>query len=275
MTGSEAAEEEALGPNAVAMFAIIDRWVKATSTEPPPVELGSPLAGDARKSPGLQVANAAWAGIVHSVDHLHALRALVVQAQTLNLGAPYTLMRSAMENAAIAAWLLEPPQRSERLRRCLKLALYDAWEEGNAHKLMPARALEGKRSAEERKSAIRVLAAELGLSGFPGKRFTYEEAIRAAAKTTFEDEAPSSDRLSPEDRAVLVWRLYSAFAHGRPFASLSWLDREVVSSEGSSRVLRLTGGIQKLMMVADVPVKFTGRARQLYEQRRRSPYSTA
>jgi hypothetical protein len=102
----------------------------------------------------------------------------------------------------------------------------------------------------------------------------YEEAIRVAAKTTLEDEEPSSDRLSPEDRAVLVWRLCSAFAHGRPFASLSWLDREVVSSEGSSHVLRLTGGIQKLMMVADIPVKFTGRAMKLYEQRRSSPYST-
>jgi hypothetical protein len=275
MTGGEAAEEEALGPEAAAMFAIIDRWVKATSTEPPPVEPGSPLAGDARKSPGLPVAHAAWAGIIHSVDHLHALRALVGQAQVLNLGAPYTLMRSAMENAAIAVWLLEPPQRPERLRRCLKLALYDAWEEGNAHKLMPSEALEGKRSAEERKSAIRALAAELGLSGFPGKGFKYEEAIRAAAKTTFENEEPSSDRLLPEDRAALVWRLCSAFAHGRPFASLSWLDRKVVSSEGSSHVLWLTGGIERLMMVADCPVKFTGRALQLYEQRRHSPYSTA
>jgi hypothetical protein len=134
--------------------------------------------------------------------------------------------------------------------------------------------LEGKRSAEERKSAIRALAAELGLSGF-GKGFRYQEAIRAAAKTALEDEEPSLDRLLPEDRAALAWRLCSAFAHGRPFASLSWLDREVVSSEGGSHVLWLTGGIQRLMMVAEYPVKFTGRALQLYEQRRRSPYSTA
>jgi hypothetical protein len=52
------------------------------------------------------------------------------------------------------------------LRRCLKLALYDAWEEATPHNLPPAKALMGKRSTEERKAAIRVLAAELGVTGF-------------------------------------------------------------------------------------------------------------
>lgn len=191
------------------------------------------------------------------------------------MGAPYTLVRSALENAAIAVLggLLEPPRRPERLRRCLRLALYDAWEEGNVHKLLPAKALEGKRSAEERKSAIRALTAELGLSGF-AKRFEYEEAIRAAAKTTLvEDEEPSPDKLQPGDRAALVWRLCSAFAHGRPFASLSWLDREVVIDEGDAYILRLTGDVRRLVTVARFPVEFTHRALQLYEKRRRSPYA--
>jgi hypothetical protein len=175
-----------------------------------------------------------------------------------------------MENAATAVWLLEPPQRLERLRRCLKLALYDAWEEGNTHKLLPAKALEGKRTDRERKSAIRALAAELGLSGF-ADRFGYEKTIRAVAKTTLEDKEPSPDRLPPEDRAALVWRLCSAFAHGRPFASMSWLDREVVSSEEGVYILRFTGGIQKLMEIAEYPVEFTSRALELFERRRRSP----
>jgi hypothetical protein len=140
--------------------------------------------------------------------------------------------------------------------------------------LLPAKALEGKRTDQERKSAIRALAAELGLSGF-ADRFGYEKTIRAVAKTTLEDKEPSPDRLPPEDRAALVWRLCSAFAHGRPFASMSWLDREVVSSEEGVYILRFTGGIQKLMEIAEYPVEFTGRALELYERRRRSPYSSA
>jgi hypothetical protein len=272
MTDDETAEREAIGPHGEAMFALIDQWAKVSGTEPPKVEPKSALAGDARKSPSLQVAHYAWAGIVHSIDHLHALRALLGQAQVINLGAPYTLVRSAMENAVTAVWLLEPSRRSERLHRCLKLALHDAWEEGNVHRLLPANALEGKRSAEERKSAIRVLAAELGLSGFT-ERFHYEKAIRAVAKTTLEDD--ESSPLSPEDQAALVWRLCSAFAHGRPWATLSWLDREIVTSEEGVHTLRLTGGVQKLLKVADYPVKFTNRALVLYEKRRRSPYSTA
>jgi hypothetical protein len=115
-----------LSPIAVTMFTTINRWVEITGQEPPEVEPGSALAGDARKSRSLQVGHAAWNGIVHGVDHLHALRALLAQAQILNLGAPYTLIRSAMENAATAVWLLEPSQRPERLRRRLKLAHHEA-----------------------------------------------------------------------------------------------------------------------------------------------------
>jgi hypothetical protein len=158
MTGGRASREEALSPTAVTMFTTINRWVEITGQEPPEVEPGSPLAGDARKSKSLQVAHAAWAGVVHSVDHLHALRALLIQAQVLNLGAPYTLARSAMENAATAVWLLEPAQRPERLRRRLKRAHHEAWEEGKLHELLPAKALKGKRSAQQRMAAIRALA---------------------------------------------------------------------------------------------------------------------
>jgi hypothetical protein len=276
MTGGEAGRKEALSPTAVTMFATINQWVEITSQEPPEVEPKSPLAGDARNSESLQVAHAAWAGIVHSIDHLHALRALLIQAQVLNLGAPYTLARSAMENAATAVWLLEPAQRLERLRRRLKLAHHEAWEEGELHKLLPAKALKGKRSAQERMAAIRALAVQGGLdaSAVAG-RFSYEKVIKAAAKTTLrEDDKPDPDKLSSEELAAVMWRLCSGFAHGRTWASMSWLERQVVRTEAGVHTLQLTGGeIQRVVTVALLPCAFTTRALQLYEQRRRSPYT--
>jgi hypothetical protein len=140
------------------MFAAIDEWLAITGRSSPEVEPGSPLVGDARKSPDLQVAHAAWNGITHAVDHLHAVRSLLGDARVLHPYAPYTLLRSAIENAATAVWLLAPPQRSERLRRRLKLARHEAWESGQVRKLVPAEAFEGRRSAEERIAEIRSLA---------------------------------------------------------------------------------------------------------------------
>src|SRR5512132_3374185 len=226
MTGGGASRKEALSPTAVTMFTTINQWVEITGQEPPEVEPGSPLAGDARKSKSLQVAHAAWAGVVHSVDHLHALRALLIQAQVLNLGAPYTLARSAMENAATAVWLLEPAQRSERLRRRLKLAHYEAREEGKLHQLLPAKALKGKRSAQDRMAAIRDLAVQLGLDASDvAGQFSWEQVIKAAAKTTLpDDDKLDPDKLSREELAAVMWRLCSAFAHGRTWAWTSWLE---------------------------------------------------
>jgi hypothetical protein len=71
----------------------------------------------------------------------------------------------------------------------------------------------------------------------------------------------------------VMWRLCSAFAHGRSWASLSWLERQVVRSEDGVLNLRLTGGdVERVITVALLPFVFTSWALQLYERRRRSPY---
>lgn len=256
------------------MFAVIDEWIRVTGEEPPEPEPGSPLVGDARKSPGLQVGHAAWAGIVHSVDHLHALRALLGQAKMLNLGAPYTLVRSAMENAATAVWVLEPSRRSERLRRRLKLAHHEAWEHTKLEEVLPAKALEGKRTGQQRMAEIQALAAELDVGEVAG-RLSYEKIVREAARVTIAgDDDPEAGKLPPDQQAALAWRLGSGFAHGRYWASFSWLDRQVVRTEGGVHTLQLTGGgVDRVVTVALYPFVFTRRALQLYEQRRRSLYT--
>jgi hypothetical protein len=273
MTGGEAGEGDTLGPDAGAMFAMVDQWVKVTGIKPPPDEPGSALAGDARKSSSLQVGHAAWAGIVHSVDHLHALRALLGQTEILNLGAPYTLVRSAMENAATAVWLLAPSRRSERLRRRLKLGHHEAWEESKLHELLPAKALQGKRTGQERMTEIRALAVKHGIGEVSG-RLSYEKIVQEAGRVVIAPaDDPEPDELAPEDLASLAWRLCSGFAHGRYWASFSWLERQVIHTEDGIHLLRLTGGdVERVVTVALFPVAFISRALQLYEQRRRSPY---
>jgi hypothetical protein len=136
MTGGEAAEPRASKLDAATMFGTIDDWVKLISQFPPGVEPHSPLAGDDQKIPSLRVSHAAWIGIVHSVDHLHSLRLLLDRTGALTLYAPFTLVRSAMDNAATAVWLLAPSKRSERLRRRLKLARREVREASEAYHLV-------------------------------------------------------------------------------------------------------------------------------------------
>src|SRR5688500_1141081 len=122
-----------------AFFSTITTWMEERTTkEPPAIEPGSPLAGDGAKSPEHQVGHAAWSGISLAVDHLHAIKVQVIDAQVLHPYSPYTLMRAAIENAATAVWLLEPNDRNERLQRRLKLAHHEAFEAGKARELLPA-----------------------------------------------------------------------------------------------------------------------------------------
>ncbi len=248
------------------MFARIEDWLGMTGLPSPEIEPGSPLAGDARKSPEHQVAHGAWMGVVHAVDHLHAVKTLIADARVVHPHATYTLLRSAMENAATAMWLLEPPPRPERLRRRLKLAHHEAWESSQVRKVLPTDAPVGKRSPQERMDAVRDLARSLHLdpSDVSG-RFSYESVVRSAGEAS---------KLGA-DLSALLWRLCSGFAHGRYWASLSFLERTEIARAGESGVLdvRLSSDVDQVLTVAQAPFLFTSTALRLYDQRRQSPFS--
>jgi hypothetical protein len=95
-------------------------------------------------------------------------------------------------------------------------------------------------------------------------RFSYEKVVRVAGEAT---------RLGA-DLSALVWRLGSGFAHGRYWASMSWLQREVVASKEAGVVnVRPTNDVDQVLVAAQFPVLFTDLALRLYEQRRRSPHA--
>jgi hypothetical protein len=245
-----------------AMLAAIEGWLAMTNRPPPDVEDGSPLAGDARKSPKLQVAHAAWNGVTHAVDHLHALKALIADAQVVHPYAPFTLLRAATENAATAVWLLAPRRRSERLQRRLRLAHNEAREAGEVEKLIPPER-HGKRSAQERIDEIRSLASALGLDlSYVCGRFSYENIVKDAGETA----------LLGADLSALLWRLGAGFSHGRYWASFSMLERQEVATDAADVVnVRLTTSVDQVMTVAQAPFLLTDKAVALYEQRRRGP----
>jgi hypothetical protein len=112
---------------------------------------------------------------------------------------------------------------------------------------------------------VRSLAIHLGLDPDDvAGRFSYEKVVRVAGEAT---------RLGA-DLSALVWRLGSGFAHGRYWASMSWLQREVVASKEAGVVnVRPTNDVDQVLVAAQFPVLFTDLALRLYEQRRRSPHA--
>jgi len=246
------------------MFGAVDQWLAMTGRPTAAVEPGSPLAGDARRSPELQVAHAAYSAIVNAVDHLHALKTLIQDARVVHTHAPFTLLRAATEASATAVWLLDPPSRQERLRRRLKLGRHEAWEAGKARELMPQHVLGSVRSAGERIEAIKALARtnDIEPSEVCGQ-FSYEQVVRRAGDTT---------KLGG-DMAALLWRLCSGFAHGREWAALGFLERRELEKVADVVSLQLTSDVGRVLLITQAPYLFTQRAVQLFDQRRRSPFA--
>jgi hypothetical protein len=246
------------------MFAVIEDWIAVTGKPSPDVQTGSQLAGDARKSSQHQVGHAAWNGITHAVDQLHALKTLIAGARVVHTYAPYSLLRSATENAATAVWLLAPAQRTERLTRCLRLARHEAWESSEVAKLLPPKVIQGKRSAKERIDEIRDLAATLGLNvDTICSKVYYEGVVKQAGEAT---------NLGA-DLSALLWRLGSGFDHGRYWASFGFLPYKATASDVSDVLnVRLSTTADQVLMVAQVPFLFTAKALQLFEDRRRRLY---
>jgi len=84
------------------------------------VSPGSSLAGDDRASDPYHVSHAVQMCIVAGVDHLHAMKSLLIDLNVLHSAAPFTLVRGALEILSSAFWILHPAKRDLRVERVLR-----------------------------------------------------------------------------------------------------------------------------------------------------------
>jgi hypothetical protein len=78
---------------------------------------GSPVRTDDARTHPYELSHGAWHSLSHAVDHLNCLRVLLRDAGVIHMYAPYSLVRSALENASTAVWTLHPASRTERVAR--------------------------------------------------------------------------------------------------------------------------------------------------------------
>jgi hypothetical protein len=177
-------------------------------------EVLSPLYDDDRASNPHKVSVAAHRALTAAVEHLDALRALIVNAGLLHPTAPFTLIRAAIETGAAAVWVLAPDERSERVLRALQFAVRDAIDRDTLDR--------------EAGRPIRTPLVE--------RRRRINDLARAGAGHDGQVNPPrSTDIVATADavsgvRVLPVWRVCSGFANGRLWTTISILDREELAA---------------------------------------------
>ncbi|MCU1617251.1 MAG: hypothetical protein JWO98_4791 [Frankiales bacterium] len=232
-------------------------WTDGSLT--PEVEAGSSLSGDDARTDPEHMSHAVTQLTTVAVDQLHALRALMLDAGVLHNYAPFTLARSAIEVAATALWMLAPPDRSARVRRRMIHAAQDATDGTTMAK--------GAGIAVPRELSVRLAQLEALASAAAGSPV---KLPRLTITRVMEDV----DRLQVSAMGVLdAWRIGSGFAHGRRWAALGVLEREVLPArEPGIAQLRLTNRSDAVLWVTWTAHDLIRATLRLFEQRARSPY---
>ena len=226
-------EEHAMINELMKVLRISEEWIGAKVLT---VESGSSFAGDDAKTHPYDLSQGVAQSIAVAVDHLHCFRMALTgtgdNVLRLHTYAPLTLLRGAVENAAIAVWIMTGSNREGRIVRHFRHELT------SIKKLKKLLALAGETVApgtHERENRILSLVDSFGINQAKvTKEVTATEMVRSASETAgFKD---------PEmDLILAFWKICSAIAHGdRGYLHL--FEHEVVG--------RLRPGVSSVIVTA-------------------------
>lgn len=220
------------------------------------VQPSSELAVDDAATSPYHVSHCARWCLNAGVDHLHALKSLVIDGSLIHSAASYSLARGALENFGAGFWLLHPPERHVRVERALR------WWAKNFKDQNKATALQGPPHHTpvgpklDRLVAIGA-AANCDVTGIRG-------GYTSTAVLQYADEHSSI-------KPFLVWQLCSGFAHGRPWASLGMNERQSQpSGEDGVSMVMLTADHARLLAVTLPAVHLLTDFLRLHEERSRA-----
>jgi hypothetical protein len=181
------------------------------------------------------VSHAVQMCIVAGVDHLHAMKSLLVDLNVLHSAAPFTLVRGALEIFSSAFWILHPAKRNTRVERVLR------WHAKNFHDQHPA--LESlKISDVAKRDAKYARISQIG----SGRGISAKD-IKAGYQST--DAVRYANTNAPTSKPLLSWQMCSGYAHGRPWVYLGMADEDMFQETDDPGVLmaRVTSDPGKLL----------------------------
>ncbi|MEH1129433.1 hypothetical protein [Micromonospora sp. CPCC 206061] len=237
----------------------IEPWVERCSGDKPGFSrlgAGSSLRGDDDRVHPYETSHAVWSALSHAVDHLHAVRSMLRDAQVIHNYASYTLLRAAIENAAVAVWLLAPASRSERITRRLRHAAADIKGGEEVKELVGHH---GPRSKRERVSEIRSLAAKAAIN-----------VDRASAPASFRGIVQAAGEKTDLGGRItrLLWHMGSGIAHGDLWATVSVGEAvEMPGAPAGMTHMRVSAGVNGIFMMTLAAILLAKKGWDLYELR--------
>lgn len=236
MTATQPFDEQAAVEKWHEIAPLIDRMQKRTNTADEfAVGTGSSLFGDDAASDPYHTSHAVQMCLTAAVDHLHAVKTLILGAGVVHVAAPASLARGALETLAAAFWILHPTQRDVRVERTLR------WQAKNFKDSEAATAnlgLPNHVNLEDKLKKIDAVTARRGLNTTTTRKaYTSTETVVYAENHIPTERIPFG--------VVLPWRICSGFAHGRPWAYLGVSDRETQAGDGNIVGVRLTSSMAK------------------------------
>ena len=241
--------------NLTHLFDVIQEWHDRVVDTPKPVQPGSELDEDDAALAPFQLSHGAHQSLFVAVDHLHALRTLVVDAKWLHSNAPFTLVRGGLENGATALWMLGPDDPVERRLRRLRNVLADAKDAKDVYELIG----EDASWTDERRADVLAIATRRGLTEQQlGTRLPGYEAIVVSAQKHLGSKG-----------LQLAYKGTSGLGHGRSWASLGLLRRELHGDPvGDMQTVGFNADLPTLYTALTAAVAVTQRAWKLYDRRR-------
>jgi hypothetical protein len=250
---------------------LLDPVTKRLGSKPAEVQEGSELnLLDERLGHPHLLSHAVVGALVRADDQLSAIHNLVFKAGVLHPWASMTLARGALENAAVAVWLLGNVDHDERCRRVLRLAAQDLQEQRDFQaKLAETIGREDGRHAdliqqvqgtEEKRRKVLDRAGMLGL----GREIVNNQVWWSGLfDTVAKENAPGT--LTPH----LLWKLLSGLTHGRSYASLVGLDYALhPTGDEQSALVEFTANEEYLYVAVLMTCDLLRRSRRHYERDR-------
>jgi len=255
-----------VGAKLGAAFNVADRWLARTTSPSVFPAPGSSIAGDDAALQPWNISHTVLTALAGAVDHFHAAKTLLADAEVLHTYAQFSLLRPALENAATAVFLLAPPARNLRVLRALRLEWADVCER---NKVIEELGQQPNTPPDVRKTELQNKARARGLSvdevaQVAARPDSYSKIVRTAG-----DEA-----LGGIGAVLLViWMLNSGSTHGKKWATWSMIDRAKLIPSGVAGVMEgpVTAPENQVLFSAVAARMMISKAWELYDLRRLAP----
>jgi hypothetical protein len=212
-----------------------------------------------------------------SVDALMTVQAILEDVLSgtgsLPMSGLYPIIRTSIECAALALYLLEPNDRDERLRRSYLIAVEDAKYQDSFTLGMKRESTLLRRRAQA--EVRELIATRLSLGDPHAFRF---DTVRYSSLVSNADAAIANDPAVPTaERMPLLawWQLLSGLSHGKQWALITALERSgaIVDEANETAHVYQTSSTAAVALALDRGIETLETALRLFGRRSKSAWS--